>query len=365
MDFGVRFVLNKNTPVEILIVKLSAIGDVVHTLPFLHVLRKNFPLAKIDWLVEEGAAGLIEGHPAIRRVIISRRKSWRRRLFKDRRVVEVWREILRFLKDLRRYRYDCVIDLQGLLKSGLLVGLSKGERKLGMKGAREGAWLFLKEPSVSVNYHQHAIDRYLDVATYLGCTRDRWDYRIPVFEIHKRAVEQMLRGDGLRGGNLVAINPMAKWKTKLWEPELFAALGDRILKDFSCDIIFTGSESDRPVIEKISSMMQTRPANFAGRTGLRELAYLYGRCRVLVTTDTGPMHMAAAMGCSVVSLFGPTSPLRTGPYGTGHRVMTSGAACSPCFKKSCDQWSCMRDITVDSVYEAVRAILLQEEIAEP
>ena len=365
MDFGVRMGLNKTDPMEILIVKLSAIGDVVHTLPFLDVLHRNFPRAKIDWVVEEAAAGIIEGHPTIRRVMVSRRKTWLRRLIEERRFSAVSREILSFVKDLRRYRYDWVIDLQGLLKSGLLVGLAKGGRKVGMTGAREGAWLFLREPSVSVNYDQHAIDRYLEVASSLGCTWDRWDSRIPLFEAHGRQVDQMLHREGVRSGSLVAINPMAKWKTKLWEPELFAALADRILKDFSGDVIFTGSQADRPIIEKISSMMKTRPLNLAGRTGLKELAYLYGQCRVLVTTDTGPMHMAAAMNCPVVALFGPTSPLRTGPYGSGHRVITSGAACGPCFKKMCDQWSCMRDITVDSVYEAVKEILLREENANP
>jgi len=356
--------VDENAPVEILIVKLSAIGDVIHTLAFLDVLHQNFPRAKIDWLVEEGAAGVIEGHPAIRRVIISRRKSWWLKLVEDRRLREVSREILSFLKDLRRYRYDWVIDLQGLLKSGVLAGLSRGERKVGMSGAREGAWLFLKEPPARVNYDQHAIDRYLEVATQLGCQWDRWDNRIPVSETHRRALDQLLAGHGFTGGNLVAINPMAKWKTKLWEPDLFAALGNRILREFPCQVVFTGSLDDRPVIENISSMMKNRPLNLAGKTGLKELACLYGRCRVLVTTDTGPMHMAAAMGCSVVALFGPTSPLRTGPYGSGHRVVTSGAACSPCLKKTCDQWSCMRDITVESVFEAVREVLLQEKTSK-
>jgi len=351
--------LNKNAPVEILIVKLSAIGDVVHTLAFLDVLHQNFPQAKIDWVVEEGAQGIIEGHPVIRRVILSKRKSWGRRLVQDRRFGQVFREILFFIKELRHDRYDVVIDLQGLLKSGVLVGFSRGNRKVGMVGAREGASLFLKEPPVGVNYHQHAIDRYLEVATYLGCRWDRWDNRIPVLVTDQRAVDQLLEGDGFRGGDLLAINPMAKWKTKLWEPELFAALGDRILRDFSCQIVFTGSQDDRPVIENISSKMKNRPFNFAGRTSLKALACLYGRCRVLVTTDTGPMHMAAAMGCSVVALFGPTSPLRTGPYGSRHHVVTSDAACSPCFKKTCDEWSCMRDITVDNVYDAVKAVLLQ------
>ena len=364
MDFGLKVALNEGVPTEILIVKLSAIGDVVHTLAFLDVLHQNFPRAKIDWLVEEGAAGIIKGHPVIRRVIISRRKSWWQKSIEGRCFRGVSWEILSFLKDLRHVRYDWVVDLQGLLKSGVLTGFSRGARKVGMSGAREGAWLFLKEPSVRVNYDQHAIDRYLQVATHLGCKWDRWDNRIPVSETHRHTLDQLLEGHGVKGGNLVAINPVAKWKTKLWEPELFAALADRILAEFSCRIVFTGSQDDRPIIEKILSMMKNRPLNFAGRTGLKELACLYGRCRVLVTTDTGPMHMAAAMGCSVVALFGPTSPLRTGPYGSGHRVMTSGAVCSPCFKKTCDQWSCMRDITVDSVFEAVRELLLQEKTPE-
>ena len=357
--------MDKNVPVEILIVKLSAIGDVVHTLAFLDVLHQNFPKAKIDWLVEEGAAGVIEGHPAIRRVIISKRKSWQRNLGEDRRLGQVFREVLSFRNDLRQHRYDWVIDLQGLLKSGVLVWFSRGDRKVGMSGAREGAWLFLKEPSVRVNYEQHAIDRYLEVAGHLDCEWDRWDGRIPVSETNGRSVDQMLSDDGFDGGNLVAINPMARWETKLWEPELFATLADRILQDFSGRIVFTGSKDDRPIIDNIASNMKHRPLNFAGRTRLKELASLYDRCRLLVTTDTGPMHMAAAMGCPVVALFGPTSPLRTGPYGSKHRVMTSGAACGPCFKKTCHEWSCMRDITVERVHDAVKQVLSREESSEP
>ena len=365
MDSGLKIDLNKDVPSEILIVKLSAIGDVVHTLPFLDVLHQNFPRAKIDWLVEEGAAGIIEGHPAIRRVIISKRKSWQRNLGEDRRLGQVFREVLSFRTDLRQHRYDWVIDLQGLLKSGVLVWFSRGDRKVGMSGAREGAWLFLKEPSVRVNYEQHAIDRYLEVAGHLDCEWDRWDGRIPVSETDGRSVDQMLSDDGFDGGNLVAINPMARWETKLWEPELFATLADRILQDFSGRIVFTGSKDDRPVIENIASNMKHRPLNFAGRTRLKELASLYDRCRLLITTDTGPMHMAAAMGCPVVALFGPTSPLRTGPYGSKHRVMTSGAACGPCFKKTCHEWSCMRDITVERVHDAVKQVLSREESSEP
>ncbi len=349
--------LNKGLPLKILMVKLSAIGDAVHALAFLDVLHGNFPEARIDWVVEEGASDIIEGHPAIGRVIISKRKRWGRELAEDRNCRKVSREVFSFVKDLRSIRYDCVIDLQGLLKSGILTGLSRGKRKIGMSGSREGAWLFLKEPSVRVNYHQHAIDRYLEVAAYLGCRWDRWDNKIPVSKAHEHAVDRLLADHGVTEGTLVAINPMAKWKTKLWEPELFAALADRIMTDFSCRVIFTGSPEDRPVIDVITSKMRNVPLNFAGKTGLKELACLYGRCRVLITTDTGPMHMAAAMGCPVVALFGPTSPLRTGPYGRAHKVITSGVECSPCLKKDCDQMFCMQNITVESVFEAVKEIL--------
>jgi heptosyltransferase-1 len=364
VDSGLTVALNKNAPLEILIVKLSAIGDVAHALAFLDVLHQNFPKARIDWLVEEGAANLIEGHPAIRRVMVSKRKTWLRQLSAERHFKGAFGEILSFLKDLRGVRYHCVVDLQGLFKSGIWVGLSKGKRKVGMTGAREGAWLFLKEPPVKVNYHQHAIDRYLEVASYLGCKWDRWDNTIPVSKSQAQSIDRLLASHGLKGGNLVAINPMAKWKTKLWEPALFASLADRIVTEFSCPILFTGSREDRPIIENILSRMKKTALNFAGRTGLKELSALYGRCRVLVTTDTGPMHMAAAMGCSVVALFGPTSPLRTGPYGPQHRVITSGAACSPCFKKACHQWFCMGDISVDTVFEAVRDILLRENLSK-
>ncbi len=353
--------MNKKIPLEILVVKLSAIGDVVHSLAFLDVLHGNFPLARIDWVVEEAASDIVREHPFVRRVIVSRRKSWYRDLMDRRNIRKVRKEITVFIKDLRRARYDCVIDLQGILKSGLVTGLSKGTRKVGMTGAREGASFFLKEPPVPVNYRQHAIDRYLEMTTYLGCTWDRWDNRIPVSEKNRGAVHQLFRKEGFGGGDLVAINPVAKWETKLWMPSRFATLADRIMGAFPCRVVFTGSDADRPVIEAIMEEMKERPLNLAGKTGLKELAHLYDHCRVLVTTDTGPMHMAAAMGCPVVALFGPTSPLRTGPYGKPHRIVTSGAACSPCFKKACDQWTCMTDITVDSVFEAVDGILSEKK----
>ena len=329
----------------------------MHALPFLEVLKKGFPEAKIYWLVEEAASRIIEGHPAISGIIISRRRSWQEGMRKGRNIFPVIGEAVRFLKDVRSREYDIIIDLQGLLKSGIFVGLSKGKRKVGMGGSREGAGLFLNERPIPVNYGQHAIDRYLKVAEYLGCDSAGWNAHIPVFEPDKQSIGQILDLNGIEKKPLVAINPIAKWPTKLWDPERFAVLAERIRDELACEIVFTGSSIDRPVITRIARMMWRAPLNVAGRTNLKELAYLYTRCRLLVTTDTGPMHMAAAMGCPVVALFGPTAPWRTGPYGRGHEVIRADVECSPCFKKRCDHMTCMKEISVEQVFEGVKQVL--------
>lgn len=348
--------MQDQSPESILIIKLSAIGDVVHSLPFLEVLRRRFPDARIDWLVEETASQIIEGHPALDRMLVSRRKSWQERVLKGREFLPVFGEVLGFLKDLRSREYDLVIDLQGLLKSGVLIALSRGERKIGLSGSREGARYFLNESPVPVEHDQHAVDRYLKMARYLGCDSDGWKGEIPLFGSQKRRMEHILNSNAIGTRPFVAINPMAKWKTKLWEPQRFAALSDRIKGELGCEIIFTGSEQDREVIGYITGMMKARALNLAGQTSLKELGYLYSRSKALISTDTGPMHMAAAMGCPVVALFGPTAPWRTGPYGHEHRVVRADLDCSPCFNKRCKHISCMKDISVDMVLEGVKEI---------
>lgn len=342
------------SPKSILIIKLSAIGDVVHTLPFLEVLRKNFPEARLDWVVEEESSQIIEGHKGIDNIIVSRRKSWQKRLVKGRGRSAAFKEIIQFLKQLRAREYELVIDLQGLFKSAILAGLSKGKRKIGPHWGREGSQLFLTERPFFVDADEHAVDKYLKVAEYLGCEKDSWKGHIPIRESDKRSIDKVFHNKGIEDQSLVAINPFAKWKTKLWEPEKFAALADRLQKELACHVVFTGSRQDRVEIDAIMDILEKKAINLAGKTTLKELAYLYSKSQLLVSTDTGPMHIAAAMGCPVVALFGPTAPWRTGPYGKNHRVIRDEIECSPCFNKKCDHVSCMRNITVDRVFEKVK-----------
>jgi len=347
----------KNKKPNILIIKLSAVGDVVHSLPFLEVLRDRFPSAMIDWVVEEDASGIVESHPEIDRLIIFPRKSWLKRFIKKGEYIGVGKEVNKFLKEFKGRRYDIVVDLQGLLKSGILTFLANGKRKIALNGGREGSLIFTNEKVAIPDPDLHALDKYLCIARYLGATNPVWNGQIPIYDTDKGHVDYLL-GEIGNNSTLVAVTPMAKWESKLWELHRFASLADTIKEELGAGVVFTGSEGDKAAIEDIRSGMKTRALNLAAKTTLKELAYLYQKCAAVICTDTGPMHVAAAMGSPVVvALFGPTSPLRTGPYGAKHRVIRAGLECSPCFRKRCDDMSCMKKITVEMVFEAVREVL--------
>lgn len=342
------------TIMRILFVKLSAIGDVVQALPTLEAVKKTFAGSEIDWVVEEAAAGILEGHPLIDRLLVSRRKTWTKMLLHPSTFTKAAGEIAGFLRQLRERRYDIAIDLQGLLKSGILIGLTRAKRKIGFDGTRELSYLFLNERLPAYDKEKHALERYLDVARYLGAVDPSPTCTLP---IERERVVIGTRAAGLvkDGHKLIAINPVARWKTKLWSEGKFARLADRLVTERNAVVIFTGSPDDRAIIERIRGMMRENSLNWAGETTLRELAALASLADVFITTDTGPMHLAAAAGARVIALFGPTAPWRTGPYGRGHEVVRKGTTCSPCFRRTCDVGvRCMEEITVEDVMEKVR-----------
>jgi len=336
---------------KILIVKLSAIGDVVQALPALEALKRTFPQSEIDWVVEESASGILEGHPYIRRLLVSRRKTWSRMLCRLSTCMPAMQAVAGFFRELREQKYDIAIDLQGLLKSGVIIAAARAVRKLGFDGTRELAYLFLNERMPAYDREQHALERYLDVARYLGAVDPSPSCTLPIAR-ERTLVQTRLNGLMRNGRKLVVINPVARWKTKLWDERKFAGLGDRLAVERNALVIFTGSPDDRTTTDRIVKMMATPAVNWAGETTLKELAALASQADLFITTDTGPMHLAAAAGVKVVALFGPTSPGRTGPYGTGHAVVNKGLACSPCFRRTCDiGMRCMEEITVEDVME--------------
>ncbi|MEA2013894.1 MAG: glycosyltransferase family 9 protein [Thermodesulfobacteriota bacterium] len=341
---------------NILIVKLSAIGDVVHTLPSLAALRKLYQKADITWVVEEASSDIISNHTDLDRIIVSRRKRWVGNLKKFHKIKTTIADIRLFIKTLRGRRYDLVIDFHGLFKSSMIVLLSGGKRKLGYDSMQELSGLFLNE-RIPENMEKHAVDRYLDFISYLGADTDNPEFYIPIEEENKIRVEALLKANDIDIAKpFVAINPVAFWDTKLWEDDKFARLCDRIAEELRYKIVFTGSKGYRS-IRQIRFIMTSPSVNLEGQTTLRDLAYLYRLSGLLITTDSGPMHIAAAMDTPTVALFGPTDSSRTGPYGKGHIVVRKEMPCSPCFLKKCDTKKCMRGIGVDEVFEAVKEIV--------
>jgi 3-deoxy-D-manno-octulosonic-acid transferase/heptosyltransferase-1 len=336
---------------NILIVKLSAIGDVIHALPSLAALRKLYPEANITWVIEDASSDLISGHPYLDRVIVSHRKQWIDDLKKG-HITKPIKEIRDFIDDLRKQPYDLVVDFHGLIKSAIIVLLSSGKRKLGYDSMQELSGLFLNE-KIPEDMHKHAVDRYLDFLRYLGSDIKDPEFLIPIGEENINRVDELLQRNAIdKNRRFVAVNPVALWDTKLWADEKFADLCDMITDELGVSVVFTGS--DHRKLEHIQSRMKSLSVNLGGRTTLRDLAYLYRRSSLLITTDSGPMHLAAAMGIPTIALFGPTDPARTGPYGKGHVVIRRELSCSPCFLKKCDSMKCMSDITVDEVFHAVK-----------
>ncbi len=338
---------------NILIVKLSAIGDVIHTLPSLGALRRLYPYAHITWVVEEAAADLVVNHPYLDQVLISRRKSWAKDI-KDGKFQPAWREIRSFIKQLKSRRYDLVIDFHGLFKSAMIVFLSRGKRKLGYDSWQELSGLFLNE-KIPEDMNKHAVDRYLDFPRHLGATIETPDFILPANPEAEARALRLLASHTLEKKKYIAVNPVALWETKLWDNRKFAELADAIQERLKIPVVFTGSNKES--LDEITSQMKTKGIHLGGQTTLPELACIYQEARAVITTDSGPMHLAAALGTPVFALFGPTDPARTGPYGTGHTIIRADLPCSPCLLKKCATRQCMEDITPEQVFDEVKKMI--------
>ena len=347
---------------NILIVKLSALGDVVQTIPAFEALRSRYPMAHISWLVEEGTAELLEHYPGLDEVYVCKRKSWLKKLRRPALWPAVCLDIIEFSKRLRNRYYDLIIDFQGLLKSAVWVGLARGSRKVGFDGSREGSWRFLNERLPPYDPNRHALKRYLDLARYLGAETGKVLIRDPWTPAEEDQFKDRLDRVTRKGGSgLVVCHPMSRWQTKLWPESNFARLAVEIVEKLHATVVFTGSVEDRDKIAAILAQVGFGGLqNWAGTTNLRELAYLCKRADVVISTDSGPMHLAAVLGTPVVALFGPTAPWRTGPYGKIHRVIRANSDCSPCFQKTCEKVDCMSAIEVDEVFRAVAEKLDKE-----
>lgn len=338
---------------RILIIKLSALGDVIQTLPTLEALRQRFPGAEINWLVEEAAAPLLPRHPALDQVLVCRRQSWLQAFRGRGSPAEAIRELRQLLQTLRHPGFDLVLDLQGLLKSALWTWAACSPRKLGFAGTREFSYLPLTEKLPPYDPEEPAIRRYLRLAAHLGAPTTPVRFRLALPRWVDSPLAELLTA---LPRPWVVLHPGCRWPSKHWPPEQVAALADLVARDLGTPAIFTGSTADRPLLREISSRLTTTALDLSGRLTLPELAALFSQADAVVSPDTGPMHLAAAVGAPLVALFGPTAPWRTGPYGP-HRVLRLALPCSPCFRRHCPDPQCLSRLAATEVYDALRQAL--------
>lgn len=335
------------TPQNILIIKLSSLGDVVHALPALRALRTKYPGARISWMVNRGLEGILEGNPDLDEVILFDRKRWGR--WRD---CGAMRELKAFVLGLRNRRFDLVLDLQGLLRSGLLAALSDAPVRVGFVNARELSPLFYTHRVPVPEDDMHAVDRYLLATSFLGAKIDEVVFPIAVSDGDEAWVEDELRRLGMPRPP-VLVNPSARWITKQWPLERFAEVCKSLtVEGYPVALIGGGEDVDR--CRRLRELAGVPLVDFTGKTTIKQLVALMRRSSLLLTNDSGPMHMAVAAGLPVVALFGPTNPCRTGPYAMLDRVLRKDISCAPCYRKRCTELFCMESLPVDEVVRKVK-----------
>jgi lipopolysaccharide heptosyltransferase II len=329
---------------KILILKPSSLGDVVQALPMLRLLKRHLPASEIFWWIDSALAPLLEGDPDLTGIVRFERQRWAS--------PRHWPEMLRSIRWMRAQNFDWVIDLQCLARSGAFAWLANGQFLIGLDEVREGARGFYDVAIRRASFHTHAVDWYLAVLPRLGVPVHKNFQWLPERPAIAAAVKSKWQTDGARW---IAIQPGARWENKHWPVEFFTELVRLLAKKFP-DTRFAvlGAAEDKPLGEMILRAEPQRSLNLCGETSLLEMIEWLRRCELMVTNDTGPMHVAAALAKPLVALFGPTEPRRTGPYGHLENVLRLDLPCSPCLKSYCvyeKPNECLKAISPATVFE--------------
>jgi heptosyltransferase-1 len=338
---------------RIALIKPSALGDIVHSLPVLRALRQRYPRAHITWIINRSYAALIDGHPDLDATLCFDRGALRLG----------WRPaaaiFLHFLRQIRRRRFDLILDLQGLLRTGLMTWASGAARKVGLFTAREGArWAYTdvlapgRLPSDVSSVH--AVDRYWWVAEALGVGTVAKSFHLPVEEASRQWAMQRLQ-PWPRPWLMMHVG--ARWETKRWPLPHFVELAQRALRRCGGTVILVGGPEEVRRVQGVVAALEPSSVSLAGQTNLRQLVAVLAFADVVVSNDSGPLHIAAALGRPVVAPYTCTSPLRTGPYGARPGAVATQVWCAASYRKRCDRLDCMKELTPGRLWPALEMAL--------
>ncbi len=315
---------------NILVVKMSSIGDVIHALPVSYAIKETYPDAHLTWVVEPPAYDIVAMDSCIDEIIVFHKKEFRH-----------FGGFLKNFGPLRRKiqerDYDVVLDLQGLFKSAAVASLAKAPKgmKFGMWNMREGS-KYVSKPVVGEHVHDHVIERYLDTARAIGCKVK--DVRLPltVPEKEQRLTRQIFAQAGANMENPYVVCVVgASWPTKCWPDGHFAALGDWLYDKKIIPVLVGSGPVESQKAAEIMAKMDIPPINLVGKLNFKQLAYLFQQAAAVVGGDTGPTHLAVGLKTPTIMLMGPTYPRRTGPYGQMDNLLVVDRDCRECMKRAC------------------------------
>jgi heptosyltransferase I len=338
--------------VKILILKPSSLGDIIHAMPVLRLLKRHLPESAIYWWISSTFAPMLEGDPDLAGMFPFERTRWAHPRY--------WPELFQSIRRLRTERFDWVIDLQGLARSGAAAWLAHGRWTVGVDDPREGASLFYDRAVPRPSPRTHAVDWYLATLRSLGVPVHGPFTWLPERPETRAAVQAKWNTNGSRW---LIINPGARWLNKRWPAQHFARVVAEVTRRMpEMRFAILGGAADRDLGAAIAQVRPDRCVDLTGQTSLAEMVEWIRLAEAIVTNDTGPMHVAAALGTPMVALFGPTNPHRTGPYRRLEDVVQLSLDCVPCMKAICRAsrpLACLQDLepslVVDRVLQRLRS----------
>jgi lipopolysaccharide heptosyltransferase I len=326
---------------RIALIKSSALGDIIHALPVLTALRQRYPRAHITWIVNRVYEPLLTGHPDLDNILSF-----------DRHAIHsgIWQATigaLRFFRRLRRQHFDLVIDLQGLLRSGIMALACGSARRVGFSCAREGSRWFYTDIVPADFTGTHAVDRNWRMAEAFGAGNGDKQFRLHIDEQARQWVKEELH-DCPRPW--LAVGAGARWLTKRWPPEHFAALVRRAQKCFGGTALFIGRADEAPFSQKAAALLDGPACDFSGLTTLPQLVALLFEADVMLANDTGPLHLAAALGRPVLAPYTCTQAHRHGPFGQLSHAVETSVWCKGSYRKKCRRLECMSELEPDRLW---------------
>ena len=345
---------------KILILKPSSLGDVIHALPVLRLLKRHWPESRVHWWLDINLVPLLANDPDLSGIYPFERTRWA--------APRRWPEVFAGLSAMRQERFDLAIDLQGLARSSMIAWLANAGTTIGLdnlrEGGREGARALYDVTPPRAAPRAHAVDRYLSVLPLLGVPVHGDFEWLPPRPQAARRVRQTWAPETGRTRWIVLL-PGGRWDNKRWPAGNFAQLARRLGALPDTRLVVLGSPGERPLGEEIAAAVPDHCLNLAGSTSLDEMIEWIRLSRLTITNDTGPMHVAAALRRPIIAIFGPTAAWNTGPYGQlGNVLQAADLPCVPCMKGQCayrEHLACLHAIKPDAVFEKARQELGKDE----